>query len=283
MWIFTTREIAIFTYALILIVFLLVSNKGKSIVMPVIKTAFNIKLIVPFLLIISFSALFTWGCTFLPFWNWVYVKDIIFWTIFAGVPICFNATKRNLEKHYYKSIIFDNLKFTALVEFITGTFTFHIVLELILQPLLVTFVYLQSTKKCKSSKVKKIVDALVGITGFAIIILTIISIISSINNIKFIDIIVSLVLPIILSTLYLPMAYLFSIYAKYETIFVRIRGKEPNNRKQKINNRIRIILTCKLSYKKLHKLLYEYIPTMYINTNGENFDRILNDFLNDNV
>lgn len=48
MWIFTTREIAIFIYAILLLVYVCARKKGKPILLPVIKAACHIKLIVPF-------------------------------------------------------------------------------------------------------------------------------------------------------------------------------------------------------------------------------------------
>lgn len=278
MWIFTTREIAIFIYAVTAIAYIIIQKESTSTIMQVIKTACNIKIVVPFFVVLSFSVLFVWGCQYLPFWDWVYVKDIVFWTIFAGVPICFNATSRNLEEHYFKNIVADNLKFAALVEFITGTFTFHIVIELILQPLLVIFIVLQLKAKKKSNSFKKAVEIIIGITGLIILILTIISIINSIGDIKFIDLTVGLFLPVVLSILYMPIAYFFALYAKYESLFVQMDSKEPDDHKIKRKHRIKTLFTCKLSYRKVCKFRRHYVQEMYVNMTEIDFDKILKKF-----
>lgn len=165
MWIFSTREIAIFIYAIILLGYVLLHKKGKSILLPVIKAACKIKLIIPFLIVLLYASLFVWTCTYLPFWNWVYLKDIVCWTIFVGVPVCFNATDRQLEKYYFRDIFIDNLKLMAVVEFLTGTFTFHIVIELILQPMLVFFVVLQSESKKNQIKPQRLLMGLLQQQG----------------------------------------------------------------------------------------------------------------------
>lgn len=278
MGIFTTREIAIFIYAILLLVYVLLRKKGKDIVLSIIKAACHIKLVIPFLIVLVFATLFTWLCTYLPFWDWQYVKDIIFWTLFAGVPVCFNATSRKLDDHYFKHIIIDNLKFAALVEFITGTFTFHIIGELILQPLLVFFMILQSSLVKKTETAKKITDSLIGIAGLIIIGLTIKSVIDSIGGIYFIDILVGLILPVILSIVFLPVAYFFALYAKYEILFLRINSKEPDDRKLKIKHRIKIIRLCKFSYKKVCRFLYEYVPKMYVKMSYAEFENIIDEF-----
>lgn len=198
--------------------------------------------------------------------------------LFAGVPICFNATNRQLEEHYFRNILIDNLKFTALVEFVTGTFTFPIIGELILQPLLVFFVILESSLMKKTEATKKVVDGLIGIAGLIIIGLTIKSIADSIGEIYFVDILVGLALPIILSIIYLPAAYFFALYAKYEILFLRMGFKEPDDKKLKINHRIKVIRLCKLSYKKVCRFLYEYLPKMYVRMSAAEFENILDEF-----
>ncbi len=279
--VFSTREIAIFIYAIVLLVYVLIHKKGRAAIGAVIKAACHIKLIIPFIIVLLFAATIVWGCTYLPFWDWIYIKDIVLWTVFAGVPVCFNATSRQIDDHYFRNIVVDNLKFAALVEFITGTFTFHIVVEIILQPILVLFVVLQVTAERKEHSVKKFVDRIVGVTGLLIIALTIKSAIEAFNDIKIIDITVSFVLPIVLSVLYLPVAYFFAVYAKYELLFLRMSFKEPKSRRIKVKHRLKTILACRLSYKRLQIFLYEYMPRMYTSMDNLEFDQLLNDFKTD--
>lgn len=278
MGIFTTREIAIFIYGILLLVCILFRKKWKDILLPVIKAACRIKLIIPFCFILLFAAGFVWVCTYLPIWDWIYVKDIVFWTLFVGVPVCFNATNRQLEEHYFKNILFDNLKFTALSEFITGTFTFSFVGELVLQPVLVSLMILQSSLVKKTEVTKTVVDGIVGISGLIIIGLTVKSIIDSIGEVYFVDILVGLTLPITLSTIYLPIAYLFAEFAKYEILFMRMGFKEPDDKKLRHNHKLQVFLCCKLSYKKVCRFLNDYVQKMYVRMSATEFETIIDEF-----
>ncbi len=276
--IFTTREIAIFMYGILLLTYILVRNKGKKIFMPVIKAACHKKLIIPFCFLLLLAIGFVWVCTYSSIWDWIYVKDIAFWTLFVGVPVCFNATSRQLEEHYFKNILVDNLKFTALVEFITGTFTLSFIGELILQPILVVLMIMQSSLVKKTEATKKVVDCIVGIAGLIIIGLTVKSIVDSIGEVYFVDILVGLLLPIILSIIYLPVAYLFAIYAKYEILFMRMGFKEPDDKKLRHKHQLQVFLCCKLSYKKVCKFLNEYVQKMYIRMSTTEFETIIDEF-----
>lgn len=276
--IFTTREIAIFMYGILLLTYILVRNKGKKIFMPIIKAACHKKLIIPFCFLLLLATGFVWVCTYSSIWDWIYVKDIAFWTLFVGVPVCFNATSKQLEEHYFKNILVDNLKFTALVEFITGTFTLSFIWELILQPILVVLMIMQSSLVKKTEATKKVVDCIVGIAGLIIIGLTVKSIVDSIGEVYFVDILVGLLLPIILSIIYLPVAYLFALYAKYEILFMRMGFKEPDDKKLRHKHQLQVFLCCKLSYKKVCKFLNEYVKKMYIRMSTTEFETIIDEF-----
>lgn len=279
MSIFSTRELAISIYALFLLIYLLCRKKGRDAFLPVIKAAFKIKLVVPFLIVLMYAGLFVFVCDkYVSIWDWVYLKDIIIWILFAGVPICFNAVSSKLEEHYFKNIIVDNLKFAALVEFFTGTFTFHIVIELLLQPVLFIFLLLQVTTKNESTKVKTFIDKIVTVIGFVIIILTVRSAILSIGDMEFVDIAVSFMLPIVLSFLYLPIAYCFAVYSKYEILFLRMSFKEPQEKNIKFEHRLKAFWICKLSYAKVCKFLNHYVKRMYVNMENSEFENILNEF-----
>lgn len=281
MWIFSTREIAIIFYAILFIVYILLHKKTRIAFGNVINAACKVKLIIPFFFVLIYSSIFVYLCTKFTFWKWQYFKDIVIWTFFVGVPICFNAASHQLENNYFKNIVIDNLKFTALVQFFSGTFTFNIVIELLLQPILVFFVLLQFAAKDKDIPVKKFADGIVGFTVLLILFFTIKSAINAVGTIELIDICISFTLPIILSILYLPISYLFAVFAKYEILFLRMSFKEPQNRIIKLKHRIKVVMACKLSYGKIRRFLYSYVPQMYTTMDNSNFDEIINTFKTD--
>jgi len=142
------------------------------------------------------------------------------------------------------------------------------------------FVLLQYIAEKEQHSAKKIVDTLVGITGLIIIVFTIKNAIDSIGNIEFVDICVSFPLPILLSIIYMPVAYFFAIYARYELLFLRMSFKEPKNTIVRIKHRMKIVWLCKFSYKRITRFLYEYVPKMYTRMENVEFEKILEEFKN---
>jgi hypothetical protein len=280
MGIFTTREFATTLYMALIIIFVFISKKIRPSAVNLIKSACTKKLIIPFLIMLIYAATFVFILTYIPFWNWLYLKDIVIWIIFAGVPVCFNAISKANEEHYFKNMIISNFQFTALVTFFTGTFTFNIFVELLLQPLLAFFILLQTVAETKDEykPVKKLMNWVISLIGIVILIFTVRNAINSVSDIDFVNITASFCLPIILSLLYLPFAYLFAVSAKYEILFIRMSFKEPTDKITIQSHRWKVIRACKLSYNKLHKFEKEYIRRMYVTMKNTDFESLIKDF-----
>lgn len=280
MWIFSTREFTTLTYLIIIVISVFASKKIRPSAISVIKAACAKKLIIPFFIMLIYATLFVFVLSFVPFWNWIYLKDIFIWVLFAGVPVCFNAINKATESHYFRNIILDNLKFAAIVEFFTGTFTFSLLVEFILQPVLLFFILLQmiSNTKDEYKQVRTLMNWIVSIIGFIILGFTIKEAISSYNSLNALDIVVCFVLPIALSAFYLLFAYGFAIYAKYEMLFIRMGFKEPDDKKTRCRHRRKVVLLCGLSYSKICKFEKEYMHRMYVTMKESDFESIITDF-----
>ena len=85
-------------------------------------------------------------------------------------------------------------------------------------------------------------------------------------------------IPIIFSLLYLPFAYVFAIYAKYEVLFILLNFKERMYKKIIRRHKLKVIGVCKLSYKYICKFEKEYIKRMYISMRQDEFIELIKDF-----
>ena len=141
--IFSTREIVSGIYLLLIIILILIFKKTRTSALEVVKIACNKILLIPFIGILIYAGIFVYVFFKLPFWEWKYIKDIIIWIVFVGVPVCFKATNRKNDEQYFRNIVIDNLKFTTLVEFFISSFTFSLIGEFILQPILTFLLMLQ--------------------------------------------------------------------------------------------------------------------------------------------
>lgn len=254
--IFTTREVSIGIYMVIIAI--IVWFKCRREVLNVLQCLFNIQLVIPFMILLVYVSIIIYCSTRMFFWNWIYLKGILMWFIFVGVPFCFNAVHNVLPKDYFTSEITKNFKFVVLLEYITGTYTFSFAIEMVLQPFLAflviigTFVDCDSNKNIENCKViKKTCDFLLCLAGVVIFCFSIKELISSISTIVYKDVIFDLASPIVLSILFLPAAYFMAVISKYQLIFIRMKFYNIASFKRKMM----IIISCGISYRKLRYFL----------------------------
>jgi len=278
--IFSTREVALALYALLILIIIFWGKKTRIAAINVIKCACTTKLVIPFVILMVYSGAIVYGLTYLPFWKWVYVKDIVIWVLFTGVACCYSAIQHGEEEHYFRKILTDNLKLTVLIEFFVGTFTFSFAKELILQPLLAFIVLLQVVSGTKEEwrLTKKFLDFSMAIISITILIFTVKAAMGSYADINPIDTIVSFCIPIVFSVLFIPCAYVLALVAKYELLYMRMGFKEPKDWKVRWKRHWKVFFTCGLSYRKVCKFHDEYVRQLYVRITDEDFYKIIDNF-----
>ena len=276
---FSSREIAIGIYAALLIAYVLIRKRTRSAAVRVIKTACSRKLVIPFVLLLIYALLLTWVLTCFKFWKWYYLKDIVIWVIFAGVPLCYKAVD-NKEKHYFRDSITENLKLTALVEFFTGTFTFSLLVEMIIQPILTLLVVVQEASKRdeKNSKVTKLISVILTAGGIWIFFATIKEAVVEYSELNAYDLLITFCIPLAFSLLYLPVAYLFRLYAKYEVLFIRMDFCSEDNKITRRRHKRRVFRACGLSYSSICRFERDYLCRMYRSMSEKDFLALIMDF-----
>lgn len=261
--IFTTREIAVAIIFAVIFIWMFSKKECRKGFANLLQACCKKVLLIPFALLLVYGALITYGITKLSFWNWIYIKDILLWIVFVGVPVCFNATKKKQEDHYFRNMVIDNLKWTAFLEFIMGSFTFSLVGELILQLFLGMLILLQtSCKEEKYAQLKKFIDWLLVITGIVLIGFTVKVAIAEFSKFGLVDSLVSLFIPLIFSVFYLPVAYCMAIYSKYNTLYVRMAIRNMDDPKMLRRRKVLAFICCGFSRKRLLELDKFY--TQYI-------------------
>jgi hypothetical protein len=278
--IFSTREVATGIWLLIFIIFVFASSKIRKSAIDIFKAASTPKLAIPFIGMLMYAVLLVFALTKLPIWKMIYIKDIVLWVLFAGVPSCFKAIERQIDEHYFINMIFDNLKYIALVEFFINSFTFHIIVELIMLPAIV-FLFMLDTvagTKVEFLSVKKAITCIIAFLGLAIFWFTFKEAWISYHNLRIIDLLVSFFIPFIFSFFYMPIAYMFAICAKYEILFLRMGFKEPKDKALQVTHRKAVLKACGLSYKKICRFEKEYVNHMYISMQQNEFNDLLKEF-----
>ena len=127
---------------------------------------------------------------------------------------------------------------------------------------------------------KKLIDWLLAIIGLFVLVYSLIEAVKKYAELDLIDLLVSVITPLVFSVFYLPVAYLLAVYSEYQLLFVRMSFKEPKDYKIQKTHRIKTLKACGLSLKKLDLFQKNVVPKMYPRLEEHDFQRLIIDFMN---
>ncbi|QKS73063.1 hypothetical protein FLK61_41475 [Paenalkalicoccus suaedae] len=279
---FSTREISIAIWTIVFLIYIiyLAFNKlnVRKATYELLSAIINKHLFVFIIITFSYSILWIYLVSGLSIWDWIYLKDVLLWVLLIGIPFCFNAIVSK-DKNYFSDTIKNSLKIAVLIEFIVGTFTFNLSIELILVPLstLLFLLYFVSKQNVTYKPAEKLLSFLISTIGLIVLFLAGRSAIQSYSELNFIELLITFSIPITMTIIFLPLSYSFALYSNYELLFKRLEFSLPDNKKR--NKAIRrIILMCNFSLKKIELFSRNYLSMFYTSINESQIDQIFKHF-----
>lgn len=220
---FSNREIAFIFWAFVSLIFIFKSKPIRQSLANLFKALFAKQILILLLLMLSYIALLLAILMHFHLWNFSLSKEAIYWIFGTGFILIMNALSRT-DKNYIRKILLENLKLLVILEFLINFYTFPLLVELVLIPLLFIIFAMGAfvEEKKEYQLIKKIIDWIKMLFGASIIISILIKTINGYGNLVTLDNIRTLLLPPLLTILYIPFLYFFMLYATYEEIFLRI-------------------------------------------------------------
>lgn len=278
MGIFSTREISILIWLTIIISLILIKKETRIGFLDCIKLIFGFKIAVVWLIYCLYIFLITILLTNLTIWKRIYIKDIIIWFVLVGLINYIKSITDNDFEFSLRKLVKDNISVTIIVEFIISIFTFDIILELLIVPVvtILSLLSLYSERKSNYESVYKFIDGIMGAFGLFLAFKTIELGIDEYKYLNMKDTLISFMIPIVYSFLSIPLYYIIRLYTKYEKVFVLLPFSRVINSKVKKIRFYKIFKVCRFSIEKLEYFYKNYVPYMYINMTEEEFDEALN-------
>jgi hypothetical protein len=210
--IFSNREISLFIWLGIFILFVLTQKSMRNSLKDFVKLLFGkyfltIYLTLGIYLFGVFSLLKAIGL-----WTSADIKDSFFWLFSVAFFLVFSLNKAN-NSNYFKEILIDTIKMIAILEFVINFYNFSLVTELILLPILIFIVMLQAFVglDSKNSQVAKLLTNLMAIFGFGLLIYSSYQMANGYSDFFKLGTLHSFILPITLTILFLPYLYCLSL------------------------------------------------------------------------
>ena len=281
---FTTREIAsglwLFIFFIYLIIRLIKDKNIRKSFVNLVKIIFSRFILVRFAFIVIYSCIIIHIITKMSIWKWIYLKDVILWILLVGVPICYNAMSCKAEDHYFKKMLLNNFGFIVIYQFFINTFTYPLWIEILIQPVMLSLMVLQiiSDKDDKTKILSKILDYIFLVFAIFNFSTTLNIAIDTFIQYDSLDILISFMVPIIFSILFIPVAYLFGLYSKYEQLFVRMKFYHSDKWCTRFFSKCKTIFICKLSISNVINFDKYCIDHFRFNEDYPQFKNIIKDY-----
>lgn len=233
--IFNNREIAIVIWVTFIAIISIFIKPVKQFLKSVIPILFCRKFVIFYIVFLFHLGLVTYLLYDIGFWSMVLLKDTIFWVIFVELPLFVKTIQKAKDNHFFIELIKDNLAIATIIEFVINFWTFNLIIEIIIVPVIVfvSLLYAVVVKEPKYLKVKRLLDWIFGVFGFMIIINSCGHLYE--HHIEFFNLstLQTFLFPVLLLFLNLPVVYGLALYNIYEQVFIRIKGDKNESIKMK--------------------------------------------------
>lgn len=226
--IFSTREISIIIWGIILLIALMFIKGMPKIIGDFLKIISS-KIVIIFTSISAIYTIFIVALLWkLSIWDITFLKDTCLWFLFSSMAIIFNLHKAR-DFSFFKKVIKDNVKIILVFEFIVNFYTFSLPIELLLVPtvsfigIIQAFTEISQKQEPNHKKVASCFGKIALILSVGLIIFVVFKTIADYENLFTIYNIKSFLLPINLTLLSLPFYYGLALYMEYESLFTIIK------------------------------------------------------------
>lgn len=230
--IFNNREIALAICLLIAIIFIGSKQVVRASFHGALKAFLNRPIVIPFVLMSGYISLVVIGLQRLGFWDIGQLKNTIFWGLSYAATSMFRISKIENKEHYFRNSVKDQLKIIAAFEFIVTFYTYSLLTELIVIPLVISVVALQAIAEGKKehATAERFLSGVLTLFGVCLVINAIYHLVNEFDGFTKLGTLQDFGIPIVLSILLVPFLFVLVIYTSYEIAFIRIGNsiKEPS-------------------------------------------------------
>jgi hypothetical protein len=191
----------------------------------VLKAFFVKAIITTLALMIIYITIVVFGLFKIGLWESHQLKNTIIWAVSVGALSLFKINSIKKDPHFFKNSVLDNLKLVAIVQLVVGIYTFGLLVELLLVPVLVilgAMLALAQTDE-KYHLVEKILNGIMATLGVIFIFYSTYMLATNFGEFAKEQTVYDFSIPPLLTLLYLPFIFIMMVFTTYELVFVRLK------------------------------------------------------------
>ena len=255
---FDNREIAGGFWLVVALTVLLWNAHLRRSLLDVLKAFLVRKLLVFCGCALVYFALVVFVLLSVGYWKPIFLKGTILWAILSGSVFAFHFVRSTSGENLVWNVIRDSLKIMVVIEFLVNSYTFSLIAELILLPVLTVVgifdAFARSDKQY--AVVAKITSSILILVGLIVVSQALWRALGDWESLATTLTLREFLLPLVLSLLLVPFIYLSEVYSRYDTIFRRLSLSLELQKNESLKHyaRRRIVLSCGLDTAKLRQL-----------------------------
>ncbi|WP_319783985.1 hypothetical protein [Oceanisphaera sp. IT1-181] len=226
--ILNNREIAIALWLLAISFYILSSSKMAEVrkaFKGVLTAFFARQIMFALCLMIAYMAVVIYWLSELELWNAEQLKNTVFWCVSVGFMSLFKLEQIKEDNSFFKHSVIDSLKLLAILQFVVGVYTFPLLVEVLLVPVLAligTMLAIAESDK-KYHQVKVLLEYFLSFFGVVIIAYTLYMLTTNFGEFGKEKTTYDFFVPPLLTFSYLPFLFFMLVYSTYEQAFIRLK------------------------------------------------------------
>jgi len=226
--ILSNREISIIFWFLVFSGYVLFSSNMQEVrrsLILVLKGFFHIKILLVLFFLSTYMCLSVYGLYLINLWDSSQIKNTVIWYFSIGIFSLFKIISEKKTGNFFKNLLMDFLKISALIEFLINFYSLNLVSEIIVVPIFVLLGGLQAFSQSKDEykQVAKVINGILIVSGLLLFVHAINNISSDYKGFFKKETFQDFYTPLLLTIEYIPFLYIMSIYVAYEQSFLRLK------------------------------------------------------------
>lgn len=251
-----SRQLSLAVWLCVLFVFCMAKRDIRRSVIDLVRCGLEPILLIPALLSLAWITGVVLGLYRLGFWTPSLLWDTLAFAFVGTTVLVWRmGESRDYSRRFYGRIVWRSLGLSVLIGTIGNTYTFNIIVELILVPWLVLLGAMLGLAQASEeySNLRKPLQVLITLTGLAMLTRAVIGAISDYDGFLSIQTVQSLLLLFALTVAYVPYLLLVRVWMTYQSALIPLRLGHKKPLRVRLYARARIMLKFRLNLARVER------------------------------
>ncbi len=277
---FNNREIATGVWLIILAIWIGQKAGMRGAFSKLLKAFLHWKLILPVFLMAGYLALEVLLLRHWNLWDISLLKDTIYWFCLTGFILLAKFMGEKKDVGFFKKTLLQCFAVAVFLQFLLNLYTFPLWGELIFIPVTAILAIMTTIAESdpKYEPARKLFDGIISLIGVVMVIYLIQMTWLHYSELSPSNLMLSVLLPLLLTILFFPFLYFAKLVANYEMFFVRLGFHISNDDNLLNHTRLKTLMHCHINLQRLDRFEMFLLAHVWDTRDRDGINRIITNF-----